>query len=629
MSTPFIRCTRLPAVLLLSGLLAACSGMAPAPQGDTERLQAAATILETQGDYTAAAQLYLDAAAGAAVPEKFRLQLSAADSLIRGGEPERAAGLIASLQQAGLQGRLALQLILLEARLALAQHRLDEAMQLLSGSMDDAALDLERRQLQADVMAAGNQYFSAASERIAIDALLADPQQQLANQRAIWDALNSLTDNDLQVRRTAPPPDVLSGWLELVELARLYLQQPDALAEVLPHWQQRYPGHPASGAFLTSLLDIMRTAGQAPEHIAVLLPMSGALSAASGAVRDGIMTAWYDMPADSQRPMLRFHDTTGSAAGTLQAYQAAVTEGALFVLGPLLKEEVEALARLDPLPVPTLALNRIDGAATRTDNLYQFGLAPEDEAREAARLARSQDRQRCVALVSNDSWGERVYSAFAQEWQLLGGTLLESQLYDDSQTDHAQAISAALNLDASEARQQALTRLLGTRLEFTPRRRQDVDCVFLVASPRQARLLRPQLSFHHATGLPVYATSRVYTGQPDPGRDIDMNGISFCDMPWTLEERGDWQHLQQAVQDNWPDNSEQYARLYALGIDALRIVPYLSYPGQGLLATYHGVSGNLTLDSRGHINRSLRCAEFRNGIPELITADNASVTPAP
>ena len=71
--------------------------------------------------------------------------------------------------------------------------------------------------------------------------LAATPESQLANQFGIWQALNSLTDTELQELRMAPP-DVLGGWMELVELTRLYLQQPDALTEVIPHWQMRYVG---------------------------------------------------------------------------------------------------------------------------------------------------------------------------------------------------------------------------------------------------------------------------------------------------------------------------------------------------------------------------------------------------
>ena len=165
-------------------------------------------------------------------------------------------------------------------------------------------------------------------------------------------------------------------------------------------------------------------------------------------------------------------------------------------------------------------------------------------------------------------------------------------------------------------------------MNFEPRRRQDVDFVFLAASPRQARLIRPQLDFYRASDLPVYATARVFSGRPDSNKDADMNGIVFCDTPWTLEQRASWEHLQRGISEFWPKNSIRYARLYALGIDAYRVIPYLGQLNQGMFSAYHGVTGNLSLNNDGHLNRTLRCAAFRKGLPELLEPDSTDAQAA-
>jgi outer membrane PBP1 activator LpoA protein len=613
---------RLLLPVLLLALLSACGPM-PSLLGPSasERLQASAASLEAAGDFQGAAQLYLDEAARSAPPAQYSLQLQAADILVRGKLFAPAHALLDRLQALGLQGDVQDQLTLRRARLALAEQHPDDALALLqtapaaSGALEDF------HRLRARAYEANAQYFTAAQERVQLDVLLSASAARSANERALWDDLNQLSDSDLQQLRKAPPPDPLSGWMELVELTRLYLQQPDALAAVIPQWQQRYPAHPASLQFVGELLEHMRSAAQAPEHVAILLPAGGELAAAAAAVRDGIIAAYYDAPLNSVRPTLRLYDCGDTEQQTLDSYRQAAGAGASFVIGPLRKEMVEVLARQPELPVPVLALNRVEAGTTTSNNLYQFGLAPEDEAREAARLAWHNGLTRAVALLPDTDWGERVFAAFAAEWQLLGGTLLEAQRYDDTTTDHSNAITRLLNLDSSTAREQRLTRLLGTRLAFEPRRRQDVDFVFLVASPRQARLIRPQLSFFHATALPVYATSRVYTGTPDPVRDSDMNGIVFCDTPWTLTDHGSWSSLQKAIAAAWPDSSKRYARLYALGIDAYRILPYLGRQQNNLFGSYHGVSGNLTIGNQGVIDRTLRCARFEKGVPVLLETD--------
>ncbi|MGB5260958.1 MAG: penicillin-binding protein activator [Gammaproteobacteria bacterium] len=607
---------------LLSAMLGGCGKvMTITPDSTLDRLQQQAQLLEGEGRYQDAAQLYLDAARTAAEPERHALQLLAAGSLVRGDELEQASKLLDTLSSEALTERNRQHYTLLRAAIALARQLPETVLVLLAEVPESGPYIADYRRLRANARLQNSQFFRAAEERVLLDPLLTDPEAQQVNRRAIWDAVNSLTDQELQTLRTAPPPDILGGWLELVELTRLYLQQPEALAEVTPHWLGRYPGHPAGGIFLEQLLESMRAAGQPPAQIGVLLPLSGELSGAAHAIRDGIAAAYYDTPEGGLRPQLRFYDTGDTPDSVVAAYSDAVTGGAQFVIGPLRKESVQALAARVPLEVKVLGLNRTGDPSLYNPDLYQFGLAPEDEAREVARLAWHSGHTRAIALLPETDWGERVYSAFAEEWELLGGHIAAVQRYDSGKADHGPVLKALLSLDSSKARQQKLTRKLGRELVFEPRRRQDVDFVFLAAAPRQARLIRPQLDFYRASDLPVYATSRVYSGRSDRDKDADMNGIVFCDTPWTLEQRASWEHLQRGISEFWPNDAIRYARLYALGIDAYRVIPYLGEFNQGMFTAYHGVTGSLSLADDGHINRTLRCAVFRKGLPELLEPD--------
>jgi outer membrane PBP1 activator LpoA protein len=616
--------------LILASLIAGCSTTPTRRPETVSPVQQQAQALEASGDFAAAAQLYVTAASRAtAGKEQQTLQLLAADSLIRGEDFAAAGRLLREMPPTLASSELQQHYAVNMAALALSERHPAEAMALLEKVPVSGTHAADVHRLLAEAYLQEFRYFQSARERVLLDPLLTDPDAQLENQLAIWETLNRLTDAELQQLRTAPPPDPLSGWMELVELSRLYMQQPDALAEVTPHWQQRYPGHPATRVFIPQLLESMTVAGQPPAQIALLLPLHGKLAEAAAAIRDGILAAYYDTPDTSMQPRLQLYDTGDTAATALAAYQQAVLDGAQFVIGPLRKEAVQALAMQPQLAVPVLALNQLEDPALFNPLIYQFGLAPEDEAREAARLAWREGYTRSIALLPENEWGERVYAAFADEWQKLGGVILDTRRYDDSKTDHGKIISDALKLDSSEARHQQLSRQLGVALEFEPRRRDDVDFFFLVASPNQARLIRPQLSFYRATTIPVYATSRVYSGQPNAAQDADMNGIIFCDMPWTLDKDTNWQHLQQAIADYWPLDASRYTRLYALGIDAYRLVPYLGRGYGGMFGAYRGVTGNLTLVSQGLISRTLRCAEFRQGLPVVLEQTGDYETPNP
>ncbi len=602
-------------ILLLSG----CStAVRPPPPSLDAKLQQQAHALESQGNYQGAAALYLDAAAHANTPRKEDFLLYAVASLIRGGDHVRATELLDGLTPARLTNLQLQHHDVNRARLALNDGHPDRVLELLQPVPASGPHAADYRHLRAEAYRVNGDYFNSARERIAMNDLLVDPQLRLENQFGTWEAVSGLSDAELQHLRTTPPPDVLSGWMELVELTRLYLQQPDALAEVIPHWQMRYPGHPASGPFIDELLGSMRLAGQPPAQIALLLPLSGPLAGAGTAIRDGVLAAYYDTSQGIPRPQIHIYDVGTDPLAVLETYQQAVAAGAGYIIGPLRKEAVQVLLQQGPLPVPVLALNRVDMEDLSNPALYQFGLAPEDEAREVARRAWHEGHTRAVAMAPEGSWGSRVFAAFSEEWTRQGGELLVQQFYNSQETDHGQAISSALKLDASKTRHQRLVRQLGQNLEYEPRRRQDIDFIFLLATPKQARSIRPQLSFYRASRVPVFSTSHVYTGRPDQGRDHDLNGIIFCDMPWTLEDSGKWQHLKQTISEHWRANSDRYNRFYALGIDAFRITPYLQQLGSGMFSSYHGVTGNLTLDTQQQIHRTLRWARFHQGLPQLL-----------
>jgi len=613
---------RQPNKLLLLGALLllflnACSTPPPVRTATvSDRFLVAADNRAAAGDYEGAVDNYLRAAAVATDDQQRQtILLQAAGSLMELGEIDRAMTVLDRITLPYLSTSQHQHYEIIQAQIAYAQNRPQRVLSLLNTVPDDNALKADYYWLRAEALQQNREFIASIHERIVLDPLLVNPDKRLANHMAIWVALTGLTDEELQQLRTAPPPDELSGWIELVELSRLYLQEPDRLVEVIPHWEARYPGHPAREAFTAKLAGGMRIAGQPPRQLALLLPLSGELAQPAAAIRDGVLAAYYDTPEDTLRPAIRIYDTGGYTGGVLDIYQQAVNEGAEFVIGPLRKETVLQLASQSMLAVPVLTLNTIDINAVNNNMLFQFGLAPEDEAREVARRAWQDGHRKAIALIPEGSWGERSYAAFLEEWQTLGGRLLEVGYYNADETDHGAPISAALNLDSSDARHQQLVRLAGQTLEFETRRRQDVDAIFILATPRQARLINPQLSFYRASQLPVYATSHVYSGRPDRARDADLNNVAFCDMPWILGSDGAYNYLQDNIEEHWPASAARYGRFHALGIDAWRVIPYIDQLETSLMGAYQGVTGNLTIDSSRQIHRSLNWAHFQQGLP--------------
>ncbi|MFQ5643354.1 MAG: penicillin-binding protein activator, partial [Thiogranum sp.] len=521
-------------VLLLA--LAGCSGTSErveTPVADTPS-PAAQTYID-QGDYLSAAQLYISEAKTAPENRRVALRLNAAELLARGQLWQQLAPLLSSLDPAGLDPSQHTRYLLLDAERAVAEHRPELALEQLQGiSSPESLPDFGKRyfQIRADAYAMAGNAMEAARQLIWLDGLIDDPEEQLANQYRIWEQFSNLSDDTLNRLRTSPPPDPLSGWMELVLLTRQNARNPQAWNTALDDWRMRYPGHSAASVLLPDLLQQVDRLGARARHIAVLLPLSGATADSAMAIRDGILAAYYRDSREEQ-PELRFYDTGGNAQMLWSVYQDAVQAGAEFVIGPLLKDSIQQLARAGDLPVPVLALNQI--SSRRTDlPLYQYGLAPEDEARQVAEKMINDGQRQVIALVPDSAWGARVLAAFQQQFIRLGGEILTSGLYAPNSADFKAPIEHTLNLDASKNRHRALQRLLGEKLDFEPRRRQDVNAIFILGFPRQARQLKPQLRFHHAGDIPIYSTSHVFAANPDPSLDRDMDGLFFCDIPWVL-----------------------------------------------------------------------------------------------
>jgi len=310
------------------------------------------------------------------------------------------------------------------------------------------------------------------------------------------------------------------------------------------------------------------------------------------------------------KPEIRFYNSGELTEQTLNAYDRAVFEGANLIIGPLSKNNVSALTSREALPIPTLALNSID-IDTPIENLYLFGLNPEDEAKQVAEKAWLDGYNQALVLTPKGKLGERLEIAFSEKWRAFGGKTIERQQFNPTAQDFTKPLQALLNLDESKARIRAVKNLLGNAVRTEPRRRQDVDFIFLTAQPQQARQIRPQLKFFYAGNIPVYATSHVFTGTPNPKTDHDMNDIMFCDMPWALEAKPTWEKIRL----NWPNQAPIYKRLYALGVDSFNIIAHLRRLSAYKFQQFPGETGQLNIDSAQHIKRQLRWARFVNGRP--------------
>lgn len=613
------------AILLLT--LAGCAGQQLRTSDGTESAEAitAAQAMENQ-DYPLAIQLYTGLADNSPVPQQYEYRYLAAVAMFRAGLAQQANQTVEQLPTERLPLALLFKRQLLMAEIVLKRDPEMALNLLLKPAVNDSLLqdndDLFARyhQLRARAFSRLGNHLEAARSYVIREFYLTEPQQIEANQMAIWQTLSLLTPQALEQLRTQPPPDALSGWMELVAISKDYTLTPDQVLQKIDLWRNRYISHPASEQVLTMLYERSRDLNSRPAHIAMLLPLSGRYAKVGAAIQDGILAAYYSDPMRHDITLLSY-DTASQGENVSQLYNRAVADGADFIIGPLDKGAVAALATQESLPLSTLALNYAQDALN--DRLYQFSLAPEDEAREVAERAWQTGYTQAAILMPNDALGKRLNLAFSERWRELGGKVVSESSYQTKSNDFATPIKALLNISDSERRERRVRQLLGERVEYLPRRRQDIDFVFLAATPLQARQIRPQMKFQHAGDLPLLATSDVYSGKSNRTKDNDMNDILFCDMPWTLNADSTRQELKRLHEEEFKPYAGQLQRFVAMGIDAYQLVPLLSVLQGHPYEQYRGETGNLRVTPGRRIGRSLRWARFDKG---LATLEKESVT---
>ena len=595
--------------LCLISLLSAC---ATGPEKSVDEIISDAvrgqTDMEAQADGMSAED-YIGLASESSGKQREQYLLKAAELLYQRGDLGLATSQLQTLDAETSARSHQLQISLLAAKIALANENPRQAIELLP-PLKELPLPqyIEAKQISADANVDLGYQLAAVRIRVELEHYMKTEEEIAQNHEAIWAALQRTPDISLHPSKV--DKKTTRGWIDLARQLRGAQTDMGEMQDRMLDWGTRYPDHPVSNLFLSQLLAEYQMTYTPASSIAVMLPMQGKYKSVTDAIQAGIVTAWYKQ-GSSEKPLLRFYDTSDENISFNELYQQAILDGASYIIGPLDKASINKLAQAGSLDVPILTLNYAENPLSVSDKLYQFGLLPEDEARQVAELAIRDNHTTAAVLVPDSDWGRRLQDAFSRRFEELGGSVLSVQRYPTNVDDYSRQLKMLFNLDDSEARHKDLQRVLGTRLNFMPYRRQDIDMIFLGGTNREARGIIPALKFHHAGDLPVYATSHVYSGYLDKNADRDLDGVIFCDLPWTLTTDNT---LKQNFNTTWKDQ-RTYTRLFALGIDAYNIVQNLQYLQTHNYARFSGETGSISMDENQRLHRDLLWAKFKNGKP--------------
>lgn len=596
--------------LLVPALLSCGSSAPQAPVAPVQEVEQTPQLSAVDGILVQARRsasplaesLYLDAA---------RLQLDA-------GFTDDAAQLLEALEDdADLPSNLRLRHALLAAEVALIRGDATAALRRLdSAPSADAANQSEDAQiallsLRARALELADEPMSALRERIQLAPML-NGEAQRANHNAIW---ATLAGADLEQLNAGSSTDSyeLRGWLELQRLSNGMQHNIQDQLDAIDQWRNIWAQHSAASNLPDALAMLYELWETRPAEIALVLPIQEPLGKA---ISEGFMSAYYeDLARGRDVPRVRIYDTS-FRTDVLVFYDQAVDDGIKLIIGPVLKDAVRRMQRSGrPMPVTTLALNYGDPGTPYLQDLYQFGLAPEDEIQQAAQTAWAAGHRNAAVLTPAGEDYLRIQDTFVSYWNSLGGRVVSIDNFTEAR-DYSPVVKRIFSIDASEARAEQIRSLIPRSIiEFVPRRRQDVDFIFLLANPAEGRQIMPTLSINYAGDVPVYAMPSIYDGGSNAAANQDLNGIIFNDAPWILEQSDS---LKSAADSTWASASGPVQRLRAMGVDAYRLhlrMPQMhAFPGTRI----EGATGTLSMQADGSVRRELRNAVVINGAASLL-----------
>jgi hypothetical protein len=430
----------------------------------------------------------------------------------------------------------------------------------------------------------------------------------------IWQDLSLLSTWQVGQLSDLSPP-YFKGWQQLLNYSHKFGGDVSRFNRYLTQWQRDFSAHPAQ-AIIESLRTIELDAQQLIQNISIILPLSGNQAKAGKVAQQGILAAYSNIPDKN----LTFIDSDTLDWTTLN--EQLISSDSHFVIGPLLKGNVDNYLAQNEILLPSLLLNTPE-QELRNNSQIILSMLPEDEAIQAATTLSRKNYLSPVVLSHKDTSSKRIAEAFTNQWQLINGYTPEV-VYFDKGKKMQQQLKASLDVDSSQARIADLKIRLLQSLKTESRNRRDIDMFYLVGSPAETRLLKPYIDVNtspFAKIIPVYASSRSHSTKQDPSKLSDLRDLVFTQMPWLLNSQQQNTQLANLSKTLWPSRSDSLQRIFAMGYDSLYLVDKLPSMQQRPYVRHYGQTGILKLDANNILTRSLLWGTYQQGKVSEIAMD--------
>lgn len=532
-----------------------------------------------QNDAYASSDFYLDKVNSSQdAEERTNYQLLAVRALISENKIAQAASLLSSLKE--LDDDQQLDASILKAAVLAAQRDSNGATGLLNTiNMDSLSNSQKVRYYEVLAQVAENNQdtVGAINAHVQMDRFISDMQRKQQNNDTIWSLLRSLDKNTLNSLIVDPNDTALKGWVDLAKVYNDHISQPDQMRFAIQNWKTTYANHPAAFLLPTDLRGVVNFEDLKIQQVALLLPLSGNGELIGKIIQQGFNDAHGNSPV-----IVKAYDTM-SGTPVADLVNQAKQEGAQAIVGPLLKDNVEALLNSNAMQgLSVLTLNTAPSMRPLQGVCY-YGLSPEDEAQSAAIKMWHDGETNPIVFAPQNDLGQRSASAFNAKWQTLAGTDANTYYYNLVDDILANIKNASMS--------------------------GKVNAIYVVADSQQLQEIKTALDNSDAHGIAIYAMSRSNSANNGPDYRLTMNGVKFSDIPFLSDINS--ASYQQALKLANGDYS--LLRLYAMGADAWMLINKFAEMRQIPGFTINGLTGVLSAGDGCNIERAMTWMQYDNG----------------
>nr|WP_194709943.1 penicillin-binding protein activator [Pseudoalteromonas sp. S16_S37] len=436
----------------------------------------------------------------------------------------------------------------------------------------------------------------------------------------IWQALQQLSSFALEKLDSGSV--IQQGWVKLAKYQLVYLGAGVQLHQALNNWQRRFVNHPASYLLPEEVATSVSLVPYDTKRLAILLPQSGSSERFGAALKNGFLAALDKHNIDE----VFFID---EAQSTQEIEQAIARHQIDFVIGPLLKSNIDKLAGSEVLSaLPTIYLNT-PSQLNHNAQHYYFALNPEHEVEQALVHFLAKEYQKPMLLAPDNNSGHRLISHFQQQWQRFSETQPEVGFYTDSK-NMAKVVANLLEVDESKQRISTIKSLFSKEVESETRSRGDIDVIYILGDTIETRLLKPYLDVNVSTfaeRIPLYATSKSYSRRIDTTDKGDLEGLYFTEQPWMLPGAVQQNDLREKYLTLWPEQADIEQRLFAMAYDSLNLIPQIKQLARIPGKEFSGLTGQISIKRDNILTRTLSWAQYKQNKVRLVKLNETPPAP--